>query len=154
MPTNSIPELRLARVETLFAKRQWRAVHQFLTPQDRRQSEEGGGSQPPEELPPSLAVFRALARIEGNIPGRDGEPTAVEELIRSMEGLLGVPSGNPLALLLAKRLIRRPPVTKRKTSWKVSAVSIAVALIVGLSAGWALFTYAPQLIVLEAQRAK
>lgn len=136
----SIPELRLARVETMYAKGQWREMHDFLS------NQEG------DELPASLALFDALACIEGNLAVSGNAPTPVQALIRAMERLLGVPEGNPLALLLAKRLVRKPPVTKRTTSWKVSAIAIAAALAIGLSVGWVLFNYFPELIVLEAKR--
>lgn len=125
----------------MFAKGQWREMHDFLA------NQEG------DELPASLALFDALACIEGNLVVADKDTSALQALIRAMERLLGVPQGNPLALLLAKRLIRKPPMTKRTTSWKTSAIAIAAALIIGLGSGWVLFNYFPDLIVLEGKRA-
>lgn len=133
--SDSMPDLRLARVETMFTRGQWKQMKEFLASQEKE-----------EELPPILSLFLALAKQETNSPIGEAELPPHVQAINAMEGILGVPRGNPLALFLGKRLTRKAlPITQRKTSWKANLIAIAAALAIGGGGSWFFTQFLPRL---------
>jgi hypothetical protein len=121
----------LAPLATAVSGGDWPAVLESL-----------GSPQSAASLPSQLALLYAIARKEAQLhvseADRDQEdPTQVA--IRAMAALLGVPETSPVALVLAKRLLRSNPVSWRKRKAPpvgTSMLIIVAGVLVGLAAGY------------------
>lgn len=118
---------RLAEVERAAAMGDWGAVLRLAqTIEDA------------EKLAPNLALVWALARKE-TLPPDDRTASAVTKLaVRSAASLLGVAEKSDLALLIAKRLLRKNPASWRQAPAPSTGISIfimIVALVVGSAIG-------------------
>jgi hypothetical protein len=127
---------RLAELETLFTSADWEGVVNKLGP-----PEQAG------QLPPNLGLLYALASKELTPPNdkaasKDSaqrDATVNRIAIRCAAGLLGVEPDSPLALLFAKRLLRRNPVAWQKRpapSALVSVLIVGIGLSIGAGVGW------------------
>jgi hypothetical protein len=127
---------RLPELETLFTSADWEGVVRKLGPPDQA-----------GRLPPNLGLLYALASKEltppdDKAPSKDSaqrDATANQIAIRCAAGLLGVAPDSPLALLLAKRLLRRNPVAWQKRpapSALVSVLIVGFGLFIGAGIGW------------------
>jgi hypothetical protein len=110
----------------------WRRVATDLGPLDKA-----------GELPPTLALLCALAHHESAPEDDDGNQAqrANELAMRSMATLFGVQANNPLALVLAKRLLRKNPSawrTRPAPPAKTSFLIVAATLAIGSGIGWLL----------------
>lgn len=117
---------RFAELEPLIARNAWKEIAERLGP-----AGEAG------TLPPALALVLALAQREA--AGDDGAAGATELAIRSMAALVGVPQGSDMALVLAKRLLRRNPAGWRQRpapAARYSAAIIVLGILVGAAVGW------------------
>jgi len=117
---------RLEIVETALATGDWRKVASDLGPLDK-----AGG------LPPTLGLVCAVAHRE--IAGEDAAQEANDLAIRSAAAIFGVPLESKLAMVLAKRLMRKNPVAwqKRPAPKATTSVLIVMAtLLVGGGLGW------------------
>lgn len=131
--TNTDP--RLDELEPLLRAGDWDAVLRALGPDDQA-----------GRLPPNLGLVYAIARREkeaGEAEGaRSGEPKktdATDLAIRCTAGLLGVAPESALALVVAKRLLRRNPVAWQQRPAppaSVSALIMIAALAIGSALGW------------------
>jgi hypothetical protein len=118
---------RLAEVERAAAMGDWGAVLRLAeTVEDA------------EKLPANLGLIWALARKE-TLPPDDRSASAVTKLaVRSAASLLGVADKSDLALLIAKRLLRKNPGSWRQAPAPSTGISIfimVVALVVGSAIG-------------------
>jgi hypothetical protein len=116
---------RLAELEPLFDRTAWKEIEGKLGPPD-----EAG------KLSPALALVYALARREA--AGDEAARGATELAIQSMAALIGVPPGSPIALVLAKRLLRQNPASWRTRPAPPAKLSVAIILIgiaIGVAAG-------------------
>jgi len=101
-----------------------------------------GSSESVSALPPALGLIHAIAQKEAEVPISEADrdrtdPTRMA--IRSMAALLGVSETSPLALILAKRLLRSNPVSWRKRKAPpigTSILIVIVGLLLGLAAGY------------------
>ena len=88
-------------------------------------------------LPPNVGLLFAVAHHES---GReDGAGAANEIAIRCAAGLLGVRPESPIAVVLAKRLLRKKPQTWRQKPAppaRVSFLIVVIVLVVGGAVGW------------------
>lgn len=123
---------RLETIEPAIAAGDWAAIVKLLGTDD-----EAG------RLPPNLGLLYALARKEAEhdeASARRG--TEFTQLaIRCMAGLFGVPEQSPIALVLAKRLLRKNPVSWQQRPappTKVSVLFILLAIAIGSAVGWAI----------------
>lgn len=122
-PAFSITSLdpRLEAIEPAIAKGDWSEIANQL-----------GSDEQAGRLPPNLGLLFALARKESEhdeATARKG--TAYNELaIRCMAGLFGVPEQSPIALVLAKRLLRKNPVSWQKRPAPPAKVSILLIILV------------------------
>jgi len=94
------------------------------------------------KLPPNLGLIYAIARKEKETTESKGSE-ATELAIRCAAGLLGVAPDSPVALLVAKRIVRKNPVAWQKAPAPratVSAIIILVAVVIGGLIGWLVAT--------------
>lgn len=100
-----------------------------------------GVAEDPSKLPPNLGLLWAIARREKLNPDdpKVVEVTAVAS--RCAAALMGIHETSSIAPMVAKRILRRNPVSWTKapapTAW-VSAFIMIAALIVGSGIGWIL----------------
>jgi hypothetical protein len=101
--------------------------------------------EPPEAvraLPPALGLLYAVAAKEAMSPlsQAEGDADPNQVAIRCMAELLAVPETSPVALVLAKRLLRANPVSWRQRKAPpigTSLIIIALGVLVGLGVGYA-----------------
>jgi hypothetical protein len=127
--TNRDP--RLEQVESALRVNDWDGVLRALGPAD-----EAG------KLPPNLGLIYAIARKEKETTESKGSD-ATEIAIRCAAGLLGVTADSPLALVVAKRIVRKNPVAWQKAPAppaRVSAIIMLIALVIGGAIGWLVAT--------------
>lgn len=123
----TINDPRIPEIEAALATSDWAHVIKTLGPAD------AAGN-----LPPNLGVIYAVAMKEME---RSAASSAelTELAIRCSAGLFGVDPASPIALVLAKRLLRKNPVgwqQKPAPPPTVSVLIIAVGLLVGATIGW------------------
>lgn len=123
---------RLEAIEPAISAGDWASIVKQLGTDD-----EAG------RLPPNLGLLYALARKEAEhddaTAKRGSELTQLA--IRCMAGMFGVPEQSPIALVLAKRLLRKNPVSWQQRPAppaKVSVLFIALAIAIGSGVGWAI----------------
>lgn len=90
------------------------------------------------KLPPAIALVWALARKETLPPDDKGGNAVTALAVRSAATLLGVGDKSDLALLIAKRLLRKNPASwakKPAPSTGISILIMVLALIVGSGIG-------------------
>jgi len=117
---------RVERVEDALARGDWQSVAR-----DLGKIEEAGA------LPPNLGLVCAVAHAESSADA----PGENELAIRCMAAIFGVAPDSRLALVLAKRLLRKNPVAWRQRPAppaRVSLLIILVTLVVGGAVGWLL----------------
>ncbi|MBI2388179.1 MAG: hypothetical protein HYV09_01070 [Deltaproteobacteria bacterium] len=127
--TNADPRLEV--LEPLLRAGDWNAVLRALGP-----AEQAG------RLPPNLGLIYAVARKESEGPTDKGSQST-ELAIRCTAGLLGVASDSAIALVVAKRLIRKNPVgwqQRPAPPARVSALIMIGALVIGGLVGWLVAT--------------
>lgn len=126
--TNRDP--RVDEVETALRRNDWDGVLRALGPADSA-----------GRLPPNLGLIYAIARKEKETEASKGSE-ATELAIRCAAGLLGVTVDSPLALVVAKRIVRKNPVSWQKApaSAGLSAVFMIIALVLGGGIGWLVAT--------------
>ncbi len=112
----------------MIATGDWRSLAETLGPLDQASG-----------LPPTLGLLCALAHHEA---GGDEQAQAANELaIRSVASLFGVAPGGAIAMVIAKRLLRKNPVTWRARPAppaRTSLLIVALTLVVGGGVGWLL----------------
>jgi hypothetical protein len=123
-PLVAIPaDPRLASLEPLVDGARWADVCDALGPPESA-----------TELPPRLGLLYAVARKEVAGSGSSGD--ADQLAIAAAGALLGLPATSPIALLVAKRILRRNPVTWRSAPAPRAGTSaliiVAAALVCGL----------------------
>lgn len=95
----------------------------------------------PSQLPPNLGLLWAIARREKMNPDDPNVAAVTAVATRCTAAVLGMTEVNSIAPMLAKRLLRRNPVSWTKTPapspW-VSAFIMIAALVVGSGIGWIL----------------
>lgn len=100
-----------------------------------------GAGDDPSKLPPNLGLLWAIARREKMNPDDPQVATVTAVATRCAAAILGVHETNSIAPMVAKRLLRRNPVSWAKTPapspW-VSAFIMIAALVVGSGIGWIL----------------
>ncbi len=119
----TIGDPRLEALEPLLASAKWSEICAQLGPADQA-----------GKLPPTLGLVYALARSESAAASDKGASAAHEMSIRCMAALFSVPAGSPIALVLAKRLLRKNPAawrTKPAPKTSVSILIMVIALLIG-----------------------
>ena len=100
-----------------------------------------GVGEDPSKLPPNLGLLWAIARREKLNPDDPNVAAVTAVATRCAAAMLGVHETNSIAPMVAKRLLRRNPVSWAKTPapspW-VSAFIMIAALVVGSGIGWIL----------------
>jgi hypothetical protein len=122
---------RLEALEPLLRAADWDGVIKQLGSPD-----EAG------KLPPNLGLLYAIARKEKETSESKGSD-ATELAIRCTAGLLGTAPESPVALVVAKRIVRKNPVAWQKAPApraSVSAIIILVAIAIGGLVGWLVAT--------------
>lgn len=123
--------MKLAQLEPMVAAADWVKVREAIAPHLEDQS----------SLSPELALLYALALHE--MP-KQGDPDASPLAIDATAALLGVPVKSPIAVLVAKRLLRkaRTGIGKRPAPrWPISLLIAILALAAGLGVGWLISLY-------------
>lgn len=123
--------MKLAQLEPMVAGADWARVRESIAPHVA----EGSG------LPPELALLYALALQE--VP-QNGDLDASSLAIDAVSVLLGVPERSPIAILVAKRLLRRAPrgIGRRPAPrWPFSLLIAVLGLCAGLGVGWLVTMY-------------
>ncbi len=117
------PDPRLPEVEKALARGDWAAITKLLDP-----------SGEPGALSPPMRLLWAVATKEANASaGSAVDNVAIEALAE----LLDVGKQSPMALVLAKRTLRRRAWTSTPApSATVSGVIIVLGLVLGLGIGW------------------
>jgi hypothetical protein len=116
---------RYEPIEKLLDANDWKAIAAELGPLDAI-----------GRLPPNLGLVASLAHNE-NAKGGDADAAGIA--IRCMAGLLGVADDSPIARVLARRILRKNPVTLRERQAppaRTSLLIVLVTLIVGGGVGW------------------
>jgi hypothetical protein len=88
-------------------------------------------------LPPNLGLLCALAHAESEADA----PGASALAIQCMAAIYGIPADSRLALVLAKRLLRKNPVAwsqRRAPPARISLLIIFITLVLGAAVGWLL----------------
>ena len=122
---------RLEEVEGMLRANNWEGVLLALGPADQA-----------GRLPPNLGLLYAIARKEKETSA-DKTSDATDLAIRCAAGLLGVAPDSPLALVVAKRIVRKNPVSWQKAPAppaSVSALIMLTALAIGSAIGWLVAT--------------
>lgn len=117
---------RIEKVEESLARGDWSGVAKEL-----------GSVGEASRLPPNLGLVCALAHAESSVDA----PGANELAIRSMAAIFGVAPESRLALMLAKRLLRKNPVAWRQRPAppaRISLLIVLMTLVVGGAVGWLL----------------
>lgn len=100
-----------------------------------------GAGEDPSKLPPNVGLLWAIARREKLNPDDPKVAEVTAMATRCTAAVLGLHETNSIAPMLAKRLLRRNPVSWTKapapTAW-VSAFIMIAALVVGSGIGWIL----------------
>jgi hypothetical protein len=123
---------RLETIEPAISAGDWAAIVKLL-----------GTDDAAGRLPPNLGLLYALARKEAehdDATAKHGSELT-QLAIRCMAGLFGVPEQSPIALVLAKRLLRKNPVSWQQRPAppaKVSVLFILLAIAIGSAVGWAI----------------
>ncbi len=121
-PSTPSPPTGMARIETLLANGDWARVAELVL-----------GKTNPDELPPRDALLYALARHES---GADDETNTLTRLaITSVARLLDVPESSEVALVVAKRLLRKTPMSWARRPAPPARVSVLIILVVLVLAG-------------------
>jgi len=98
-----------------------------------------GVGEDPSKLPPNLGLLWAIARREKMNPDDPNVAAVTAVATRCAAAVLGVHETNSMAPMLAKRILRRNPVSWAKapapSPW-ISAFIMIAALIVGSGIGW------------------
>jgi hypothetical protein len=119
------PKVLLAEVELLIQRGAWSDVAARLGPLERAAT-----------LPPLLGLVYAVAAIEA--AGEAGSSGAAPFGVRCAAAAFGLAHDNPIAIVIAKRLLRRNPaawkVKPAPPAW-VSGLIMAAAVIVGTAVG-------------------
>lgn len=116
---------RVAELEPLVERNDWKLVTSKL-----------GAIDEAGKLPPNLGLVAAIAHNE---MAKDGSPEARDLAVRCMAALLNIPAESELARVIARRLLRKNPVSFRQRPAppaKTSAFIIVVVLVVGGALGW------------------
>lgn len=116
---------RVAEIEPLVERNDWKLVTEKLGPLD-----DAG------KLPPNLGLVAAIAHNE---LAKDGSAEARALAVRCMASLLGMPVESELARVVARRLLRKNPVSFRQRPAppaRTSAFIVAVVLVIGGALGW------------------
>jgi hypothetical protein len=119
---------RIEAVETALASGDWKKVAKELGPVEKAGA-----------LPPNLGLICAVAHHESS--SDEGSTGANEVAIRCAAAIFGVPPNSALAVMLAKRLMRKNPVTWRHRPAppaRISILIVAITLAVGGGIGWLL----------------
>jgi hypothetical protein len=106
----------------------WRELAESLGPLDQAAA-----------LPPTLGLLCALAHHEAG--AEDGAQAANDLAIRCVGALFKVAPGSAISMVIAKRLLRKNPVTWRARpapTAKTSILIIALTLVAGGGIGWLL----------------
>jgi hypothetical protein len=121
-------DARLDAAAKVIATGDWRALAEALGPLDQATT-----------LPPTLGLLCALAHHE---TASDESAQAANELaIRCVGGLFSVAPSSAISMVIAKRLLRKNPVTWRARPAppaKTSILIVALTLVVGGGVGWLL----------------
>jgi hypothetical protein len=100
-----------------------------------------GAGEDPSKLPPNLGLLWAIARREKMNPDDPNVAAVTAVATRCAAAVLGIHDTNSIAPMVAKRILRRNPVSWAKTpapsAW-VSAFIMIAALVVGSGIGWIL----------------
>ncbi|MBK9262413.1 MAG: hypothetical protein IPM54_21745 [Polyangiaceae bacterium] len=100
-----------------------------------------GVGDDPSKLPPNVGLLWAIARREKMNPDDPNVAAVTAVATRCAAAILGVNEQNSIATVLAKRVLRRNPMSWAKTPapspW-VSAFIMVAALVVGSGIGWIL----------------
>ena len=119
---------RIEAVEAALAMGDWKQVAKELGPVDKAGA-----------LPPNLGLICAVAHHETST---DEDATGASEVaIRCAAAIFGVAPESRLAVMLAKRLLRKNPVTWRHRPAppaRVSILIVALTLAIGGGVGWLL----------------
>ena len=123
-PPRASRAVDLARVEHLVDEARWDEVVAML-----------GSLDAADDLPAHVALVYALAHAETH-PDDAGRDVAVA--IRAAAHMAGLSDESPIARVIAKRLLRRSPVSwqKRRAPRRVSLVLVMIALILGGGGFW------------------
>ena len=116
---------RVAQLEPLVERNDWKAASAVL-----------GTIEDAGKLPPNLGLVVAIAHHE---MAKDGSAEARDVAVRCMAALLGVPAESELARVLARRMLRKNPVSFRQRPAppaKTSAFIVVVVLALGGALGW------------------
>jgi hypothetical protein len=124
---NRSADARLLRIEPLVARSAWDQVLVELTHE--------------RELTPLLTLIRLIARREIE-PSSDAQTrhAAAHEATSAVATLLGVTDDSPLALVVAKRLLRKNPrdLRSQHASTGVSVGMIVAGIVIGVGLGFVL----------------
>jgi hypothetical protein len=118
---------RLDAVERLVQAGQWQELCNLLGPDEQAR-----------RLPPALVLLYAIGRKE---TGTTGDETELNYLaIRAVASLCGTGADSHVALVLAKRLLRRPVTLRGRQAPKapVRVTLVLAAVLVGAAVGWLL----------------
>ena len=117
---------RIEAVESALATGDWRKIATDLGALDQAGA-----------LPPTLGIVCAVAHRE--LAGEDAAQAANDLAIRSAAAIFGVPPDSKLAIVLAKRLMRKNPVAWQKRPAPRASTSILIVLatlVIGGGIGW------------------
>lgn len=124
----------LEAAEPLLEQGRWRDLRMLLAPDDTDAV----------SLPPVLALLYAVSLKEDQSvsnpgPGSPRRGTAESIAITVTRQLFDLPDNSAVAVMLAKRLLRRPPLDwKQKPPARVSAILVASAVLIGAMVGFLL----------------
>lgn len=133
-PTSEAPKARvvtstdprLESIEPLINRGDWAGIVRELGPPDKAGA-----------LPPHLGLIFALAMNE--TAGAESPTDAAQLAIRCAAGLFGVAPDSATALVMAKRLLRKNPLSFGKRPAppaRTSALIVFITLVVGAGVGW------------------
>jgi hypothetical protein len=116
-------DVRLAKLDPLIERSAWEQVSRELASE--------------RDVTPVVGLLRVIAQRE-LLPDKDKRaPQLTREAIQMLSAILEVPESSPMALLLAKRLLRRNrAVTAVAPSKGLSAGVLLAGLAAGVGVGW------------------
>jgi hypothetical protein len=123
----TIDDPRIPEIEAALTASDWDHVIQSLGP-----AEQAG------RLPPNLGLLFAVAMKEKERPNTP-QYDITDLAIRCCAGVFGVDPSSPIALVLAKRLLRKNPVAWQKKPApppSISILIISIGVAVGALIGW------------------